>query len=271
MREFIARYAEDGWRVLDGTGNLPHGWRVIQHVKIVLPVAEVASELRRLAPRLHTATRLEGGLQVAPRQYLTEGEPDLWATAEPGARAEIELDDRRIGVSEAIMEVKLATLDPPLPSGDHEILAGGIRRRFSTLDGFPTPAPAGAGSLGHVFERHGTYRPSSLDAAPLTVGAPPRGHVYVCGASTRASTEDLPEPVQPPVLVPFGFRSYTIVGAQPGDVLSLVPPQPPPWLSDIQLDSQCQFFDQPVPFDAEWLIIEGSLGVQLRPAAPASF
>jgi hypothetical protein len=265
VREFLARYADGDWRVLDRTGNLPAGWRVVERVRITRSVPEVADELQRLAPRLHTATRLEGGLQVAPRQYLTRGEPDLWITVERGEQAEIELDERRIGVSDGVLEVRLAELDPPLGPGEHEIFAGGIRRHFTTFGGFPLVAPAGAGSLGHVFERHGTYRPSSVDAEPLPRGGPPRGQVYVCGASAQALPEDLPEPVQPPALVPVGLRAYTILGARHGDLLSLVPSKQPRWLNEIGLVGQCQFFDQPVPFEAEWLVTEGKLGLRVRP------
>lgn len=264
VREFLLRYAENGWRVLDRTGNLPGGWRIVEWVRITRAVPEVADELRRLAPRLHTATRLDGGLQIAPRQYLTAGEPDLWITVEPGERAEIELDERAIAVSEGVLEVRLASLDPPLPPGNHEIVAGGIRRHFSTVEGLPVVTPAGAGSLGHVIERHGTYRPSSIDAEPLASDGPRRGEVYVCGASTRALAEDLPEPVQPPVLVPVGFRSYTILGARPSEVISPVPSAPPRWLGDVGLQTRCQFFDQPVPFEPVWLVLEGKLGIQIR-------
>jgi hypothetical protein len=271
VREFLLRYAESGWRVLDRTGNLPGGWRVVERVRITHAVTEVADDLRRLAPRLHTATRLEGGLQIAPRQYLTRGEPDLWITVEFGERATVELDERTVTVAQGVLELKLSALDPPLAEGEHEIAAGGIRRHFNTFSGFPLSAPAGTGSLGHVLERHGTYRPSSVDAEPLPGGDPRRGQVFVCGASTRALPDDLPEPVQPPVLVPAGFGSYTVIGAQPGEVLGLLPRAQPRWLQEIGLQVQCQFFDQPVAFEPEWLIVEGRLGTQIRPlrAPPA--
>ena len=265
VREFLTRFAESGWRVLDRTGNLPRGWRVIERVKITQAVPEVDHDVRRLAPRLHTATRLEGGLQVAPRQYLTGGEPDLWITVERGQKAEIELDDRHIEVTEGVLEVKLAALDPPLVPGNHKIVAGGIRRHFTTFSGFRTAAAAGSGSLGHVLERHGAYRPSSVDAEQLPPGGPPRGQVYVCGASTRARQDDLPEAVQPPVLIPAGFRSYTVLGASPGEILSLLPPEQPRWLRNIGLQAQCQFFDQPVPFEPQWLVLDGRMGSQVRP------
>jgi hypothetical protein len=265
VREFLMRYAETGWRVLDRAGNLPGGWRVLERVSITKPVPEVSDELRRLAPRLHTATKFEGGLQVAPRQYLTGGEPDLWITVERGESVEIDLDERKIAVSENVLEVELASLDPPLPPGDHEIFAGGIRRHFSTFEGFPIATPASASSLGHVMERHGTYLPSSVDAEPLPANGPRSMEVYICGASTKGRVEDLPEPVQPPILVPFGFRTYAVLGAEPGEVLSLLPPKHPWWLRDAGLYGQCQFFDQPVPFEAQWLVLNGRLGLQVRP------
>jgi hypothetical protein len=265
VRGFLSRYAENGWRVLDKSGNLPAGWRIVDRVRITRAVREVADELWRLAPRLHTATRLVGGLQVAPGQYLTRGEPDLWITVEHGDRAEIELDEETIAVSEGVLEIRLSEFAPPLPAGDHQLVAGGIRRRFSTFDGFPLVAPAGAGSLGHVIERHRAYHPSSVGAQALPPGRPRRGQVYVCGASAEALAEDLPEPVEPPVLVPVGFSAYSILGARPGEVMSLVPPPPPRWLRDIGLDGQCQFFDQPVPFEPVWLVLHGRLGTQVRP------
>ncbi len=265
VRDFLNKYADSGWRVLDRRGDLPAGWRIVDRVRITRAVPQVADALRRLAPRLHTATRLVGGLEIAPDQYLRRGEPDLWITVEHGDRAEIELDGRVTAVPEGVHEIHLSELDPPLPAGEHRLAAGGIRRRFSTFDGFPLVAPAGAGSLGHVIERHRTYRPSSTDAEALLPGGPRRGQIYVCGASAKARPEDLPEPAQPPVLVPAGFRAYTILGARPGEILSLLPPPPPRWLRDIELSARCQFFDQPVPFEPVWLILDGKLGIQVRP------
>jgi hypothetical protein len=264
VREFLMRYAENGWRVLDRAGNLPNGWRVIERVRITRAVPEAADVLRRLAPRLHTATRLDGGLQVAPKQYLTGGEPDLWITVERGERASFELDGRALAVSEGVLDLKLSALRPPLAEGNHEILAGGIRRHFSTFPGFPVSIPAGAGSLGHILEGQGVYRASSADAEELPTGGPRRGQVFVCGASTQGRPDDLPEPVQPPVLVPAGFQIYTVLGARPGDVLTLLPPVQPRWLREIGLHTRWQCFDQPVPFEPQWLVVEGQLGTQIR-------
>jgi hypothetical protein len=264
VRGFLARHAEDGWRVLERAGNLPSGWRVITGVRITHAVHDAPDELWRLAPRLHTATRLDGGLQVAPRQYLVGGEPDLWITVERGERASVELDDRTLTVSEGVLEIQLASLDPPLPTGSHEIVAGGIRRHFSTFGGFPVAAPTGVGALGHILERHSGYLPSSTDAEVLPA-EPRRGQVFVCGASTLGAPDDLPEAVQPPVLVPTGFRAYVVLGARPGEVLTLLPPGKPDWLRAAGVTTTCQFFDQPLPFEPAWLIVEGNLGKQVRP------
>jgi hypothetical protein len=273
--EFLADYAERGWQVLEQTGNLPKGWRVVQGIRIVKQVTRVDDELRRLAPRLHTATKLEGGLQVADRQYLTAGEPDLWVTTESG-RATVQLDDHNEELIEGILRVRLADLKPPLQPGPHELTAGGIRRRFSTLPGFGVVNTSGTGSLGHVFEVHGNYQPASDDAEELPGREPPRGRVFVSGSSAKARPEDLPKPLEPPILVPAGFRDYTVLGATPGEVLRLLPPACPAWLkrvtvldgagpTPLTLGSKFQFFDQPVPFAAMWLIVSGELGARILP------
>ena len=56
-----------------------------------------------------------------------------------------------------------------------------------------------------------------------------------------------------------------ILGSSSGGILSLVPPPSPAWLSKLELGEQ--FFDQPVPFEPQWIVLEGGLGLQIRALA----
>lgn len=253
--------------MLDNRGNLPTGWVVVERVQIASAVAAVPDELRRLAPRLNTATRLDGGLQVAPGQYLTEGEPDLWVTIEGHQRAIVEIDGTEERLSAGIAEFPLSRSVPPIPPGEHTIVAGGITRRFVSFTGFPLTSPHGTGALGHALERHAHYVPLSGHAIELAGDDPPRGHVYVRGAAARGLEEDLPHPIAPPILLPVGFESYAILGAHPGELLTGAAPSPPRWLESLGLGARWQFFDQPVPFSPEWVILQGRLRIRVRPAA----
>jgi hypothetical protein len=266
LRAFLNLHARAGWRVLDNAGNLPPGWVVVEQVHVASAVEAVPDELRRLAPRLNTATRLEGGLNIAPRQYLTRGEPDLWITIEHGQEATVEIDGTAERLPGGVAEFRLSRSLPPLPPGEHTIVAGGIIRRFTSFPGFPVASTQGTGALGHVLERHAHYVPLSGHATELPVSEPPRGRVYVRGAAARGRGEDLPHPVAPPVLLPVGFEAYEILGARAGELLTAVPPTRPAWLHALGIGDRWQFFDQPVPFEPEWVILQGGFGIRIRAA-----
>jgi hypothetical protein len=268
IRAFLRRHASHGWREIAPKSALPSGWNLIENISIRTPPADVPHRLQRLAPRINTATRLDGGLSIVPRQYLKDGEPDLWVTVEKGQDPGVKVDGKPYTVGEQIAELPLSRVSPPLPAGDHEVVAGGISRHFSTFDGFPMVQPHGCGCLGHILARHSTYQPATVN--PTELGSqPPRGTVWVTGAAPIADPADLPLPLFPPVLLPMGFERYVVIGAAPGELLSVVPPEKPPWLDSLGLGDQCQLFDQTVPFDAQWLLLHGKLGAQVRALARA--
>jgi hypothetical protein len=268
VREFLSAHAETGWSEANAS-TLPNGWHVIRGVRFAHAISEAPSGLDALAPRLHTATRIAGGLQVAPALYLTRGEPDVWISVAGGDLATVKLDGTEIPVDGAL-ELRLSALNPPLEEGQHELLAGGITRHFTTSLGFPVTATPGTAAYGHVFERHTHYRPKSVDAAKLERKPPPRGTIYVSGASVIGDQADLPEPIAEPALIPSGLADCVVLGASPYEVLSPITPDKPRWISRL-VDAPAQFFDCPVPFAPQWVVGRGAGRLQVRPLTSTPF
>lgn len=261
VRDFLEKHADRGFSEIE-TNQLPRGWHVFRGVRFTRAVALAPPDLTPLAPRMHTATRIAGGLQLAPALYLTGGEPDVWISIGEGETATVELDGEPTHVKGAL-ELRLSTLEPPLGEGQHELLAGGIRRHFTTTTGFPVVRPAGAAEYGHVFERHNNYLPKSIDAVHLGKREPPKGTVYVSGASVIGDPADLPQAPAEPVLIPNGLTNYVVLGASPYELISPIPPQKPRWIRRF-VNAPGQFFDCPVPFAAQWVIARGRDGIQVR-------
>ena len=256
---FLRRHAQPEWRVLPPPdGNLPVGWLVIDRVFLTSSASSsetVPPALKRLVPRLDTATHFEGGLQVAPGIYLTGGEPDLWVTVGEGQEAgSVEIDGRTQEMPPGAAEFKLSEFG--LEEGGHAIVAAGITRRFESLNGYPLIATHGTAARGHVIQRHGTYAATSEAATHLENLQPPRGTVHLCGAAAIALSEDLPLPDASPVLLRSRYESYELLGPVPGQVVSVSCPERPEWLAGLGLADRWQFFDQPVPFPAQWVVLQ---------------
>jgi hypothetical protein len=264
VRDFLTAHAEHGWSETQAQ-TLPSGWHVIRGVRFAHAIPDAPPGLAALAPRLHTATRIAGGLQVAPALYLTQGEPDVWISVAGGDLATVRLDGSEMRVDGAL-ELRLSALKPPLEEGQHQLVAGGITRHFATSPGFPVTAAPGTGAYGHVFERHTSYRPKSVDAAKLERKPPPRGTVYVSGASVIGDEADLPEPVAEPALIPNGLADYVVLGSSPHEVLHPITADKPRWIG-LLVNAPAQFFDCPVPFAPQWVIGRGATGLQVRPLA----
>ncbi len=272
LRDFLGRHAQHGWREASPAGDLPSGWVAFSGVRMTAAVTTAPPAFGRLAPRLNTATHLEGGLEIAPRQYLTGGEPDLWITVAPGEECDVEIDGDVERFRAGVIPLRLSVL--ALPPGSHQVRAGGMARNFTSFHGFPTTAPAGTGCLGHRIERHGTYRPTSPAASELPPGGVPRGHVHLAGAVPSARPEDLPTRAREPILLRTGF-DYTLLGSNPGEVQHILPPPAPGWLRGLGLGERVQFFDHPSPFAVQWVVRRRGLAPQLTalardPAPPGS-
>jgi hypothetical protein len=263
VRNFLRTHAEPGWRPLPETGALPAGWKVLDRVQVTSPATPAQDHLAPLAPRFGTSTSFEGGLEITRSQYLVGGEPDLWVTIDERGEAQLEIDGETVQLGGGVVRFRLSEMD--LPAGDHYVRVGGLTRRFSTFAGFETAAPSGTGTLGHALRRGHGYSPEAAGAESLPHAEPPRGTVYVCGASARADPADLPEPLAPPILLPAGFHRYVVLGCAPGEVVEISDPHGPTWLSKIGLGGQYQFFDQPLRFEAQWVILEGRANTQVRP------
>lgn len=262
LRAFLGRYAQGEPVLTTPAGNLPAGWIIATGVRIASAVTTAPQELSRLAPRLNTATRIEGGLEVAPRQYLVGGEPDLWVTVAEGEMCDVDIDDERERLRGGVVPFRLSQFG--LPPGPHRIVAGGVTRLFSSFSGFPVVHPPGVGTLGQELRKHGNYQPVSAIAHHLASGAQPRGTVRVAGALVTGAADDLPRGDRPPVLLRTGF-DYMLVGARPGELLTVARPPTPEWLEAAGLADQVQYFDCPSPFTIEWAIRRGQLGISVMP------
>lgn len=264
---FLGRHAQPSWRRLpQPEGNLPVGWFVIDRVFLTSSPESISPELKRLAPRLDTATHFEGGLPLTQGVYLTGGEPDLWVTVGEGQEAfTIDIDSRTEQMAAGAVEFKLSEFG--LEAGTHTITAAGITRRFESVPGFPIAATHGTGSRGHVIQRHRTYAATSEVATPLEDLEPPRGTVHLCGAAAIALAEDLPLPDSAPVLLRSGYERYELIGAVPGQVMSVSCPERPDWLAGLGLEDRWQFFDQPVPFPAQWVVLRSHGRTRVEPLA----
>lgn len=270
VRGFLDAHAEQGWCEAPGSGNLPEGWRVLQRVRITSSATPAEPYLRPLAPRFGTASGFEGGLRVTRGQYLTGGEPDLWVTVAPGDEPEVTVDGERVELTGPATEIRLS--QSGLEAGDHRVRIGGLTKDFTTFPGFDLVSTAGSGSLSHVLRKARGYAPLSAGPNEVPEEGPARGTVRVSGASVTAHPDDLPQPLSPPVLLPAGFRSYVVIGRSPAEVLETEAPAEPEWLRRIGVENQFQYFDQAVPFEAQWLIATGSSGAQVsaiaRPPGP---
>ena len=262
VRQFLSDHAETGWREAPSTGNLPEEWRVLDGVRISSPASPSEPYLKPLAPRFGTASSFEGGLRVRGGMYLWGGEPDLWITVATGDEPGVTVDGEPIVLEGPISRIQLSKLS--LSAGEHRVEIGGLTRYFTTFEGVRIAAPSGAGSLAHVLRKGAGYAPIGAGPQALPQGDQTRGTVRVSGASVIADPGDLPEPVQPPVLLPAGFKRYAVLGRHPGELLEPSVPAEPRWLTRIGIRDQFQYFDQPAGFEAQWLIAAGAAGVQVR-------
>ena len=262
LRAFLGQNAERGWRIQRRAGDVPRDWLVADRVRIAAVPPSVPDSLRRLAPRLNTAMRLEGGLPLGRQLYLTGGEPDLWITVEDDAGVELAIDDTAERLGKGIVKFALRDLD--LQPGPHAVTAAGETRRFRSEATYGVVVPDGAGKLGHVLERHGTYMPQDSIATAVQPGQVPRGQVVVCGAHVAGASSDLPSDPFPPVVVRCGFSRYAVVGALPGQLARPNAPTRPRWLSAIDPPPTYQFFEFTTPFRAQLVLYSGISGVRVR-------
>jgi hypothetical protein len=254
--DFLEQHADPGWRVLPASTALPEDWTLVERVVVPGPVPGIKGPLARLAPQSGVAPRLSGGLRVARGQYLHGGEPDVLLPPELGT-AQVVVDGRSYN---AVGLLKLAELG--LRTGEHTVTVGGVTRRFITFDGFPA-AVSGTGSLGYVFKKPTRHVLEYPEPVEIPAASPPRGTIYVSGAFVAGASEDLPRLPEVPILLRSGFASHDVLGAAVGDVRHVSDPPQRQWLRALKLSQQ--FFDQPLPFEPQWLVIHGGIGIRVRP------
>ncbi len=256
--------------------GLPSGWSLIGPFRLTTAPQDPPARFARFAPRMFSATSLDGGLrlsepQLTPPIYLSGGgEPDVQISVEPGHDLAVVLDGVEHPLRDGALELALSEMD--LPEGEHELIAD-VTRRFTTRNGFRDMIPPGAGSMGYRLACHGSYQPESLAAEPLPDREPPRGWVYVSGAVATGRVDDLPLGDRRPLLVRAGRRRLHVIGAGPGEVVD-APSDPPHWLTQLKQPSAdgqtprtsladfVQFVELEPPFEPMWLLTESGDGTR---------
>jgi len=214
--------------------------------------------LERLAPRLNTASRIEGGLRVAPRIYITRGEPDVYITVGDGETYEVILDREQLVSGSSAKLLALSDFD--IPCGHHKLDVAGRTFHFETITSFGDIVPAPDKQLALRIERGAPNRPAALFASPRESALSP-DTVEVSGAFISNFETDQTEAASPPEILPVGFARYAILGASPGQCFVRGPVVRPNWISNIfDEDSGFQFFEQEVGFQAAYLIRTSSTG-----------
>src|SRR3712207_9400051 len=51
------------------------------------------------------------------------------------------------------------------------------------------------------------------------------------------------------------------------DALPILPPTRPTWIDALDVVGSWRFFDQPTPFEPQWVLLRGRLGLQIRAVA----
>lgn len=260
VERLLARGGDGGHQLIQAAGLPPH-WRVIRAVRVTEESTSRDPGIGRVTPRTGLTARLEGGLEVAPSGFLTEGEPDLWVSVTTGDNIEVEVDEIQYRWPETVKRVELRKLS--LGAGDHQVKAAGRTLRFTSYDGLTARTEQDRDVLGYELESHGTYKPTAASAVQLEPGSC-KGAVRIVGAAAMGSEDDLPLPLEPPVLLRHGFTSYVVLGKTPGEVVVTEEPSIPPWLEAGLSDEVCQFFDVPCPFEAELVLMKSADGWLVR-------
>lgn len=257
LRDFLARWTEG-----DASGSpvpgIPDGWHITKQFRFTAAPEAVPAEFRRFAPRVLAATSLSGGLPLSRGVYLTGGEPDAHIAIDEKLETTIVLDGEPQAVSGGAITLRLSTLG--LAPGAHS-LAADVTRSFSTVDTFGVPRPSDAGTVAHLFLRHGSYKAEG-DGPGLVEYPLSRGRISVAGAVVLGDAEDLPPAGIEPVLLRAGADEYCVLGASTGAIAAPAHPRSPPWLLYVQLADRYQFVDIPVEFQPVWGLIKARNGAR---------
>lgn len=240
VQRFAARFGDDSW-VFRTPRGIPEGWFLLDGLRLTRVPDYAPPALLRLAPRIVASLSLSGGLPLAPRMYLTGGEPDLQVTFSDSDEALVELD----GVVQRFRTwlVELPLSQQRLAAGEHEVRAGGQRRSFRSEDGFGDEHPDHAGSMAIVLEKHATYLPAGSGVEPVGVGEPKRGTVRISGAHVEAAPEDLPLAPAKPVVLRRMHHRWQLLGPRAGDYEEGRVPSPPDWFRKLPGSPTFPFFE----------------------------
>ncbi|MGE3232610.1 MAG: hypothetical protein AB7O78_02635 [Thermoleophilia bacterium] len=232
--------------------GLPRGWLLLSDAVVTSALAGPAGgdpDLERILPRLSTSMSFDGGLALEPRCYLRGEEPIVHLGLEEPANLLLDGESQSLAAG----GISLPLSDLGLLAGHHSLRLGETSRSFLVSVGDAGPAPAGAGHLSFILERHGPKaRLKALDA--LAVGeAPGPGQIWVSGASVRGNAADAPLDMSRTLLLRRDHE-IVVVGYGPGELMESAETPRPRWLDRIGPGAGAQFYEASCPFPAAFAL-----------------
>lgn len=260
VEKHLTEHAKPGWAPpAPGSRGLPSGWLCFRNVQITTTSVDgVPEDLECLVPRLRVGIRLTGGLKMGRGVWFKGGEPKALITTQEDKPVVVHVDGERVEVLlKGSGEVNLGRLD--LEPGEHEVSAGGQRKRFELRkSNSHTNGALKRELVGHVLRRNNdTFVPVSLSQSTLPQDEQP-GQLSVFGARVLGSPQDVPAPLIEALTLPSGYKRYIVLGRRPGEIVEHnFESEIPPWLLE-QSGSLRDKFELPMAFEPQWLIAIGS-------------
>ena len=264
IESYLARYGEEGWRVMHSRDPIYADWVCITNVRITKFTPTEQGELDCLVPAKQIGIHLSGGLSLKRGVWLKGGEPEAMISTD------VQLPVLLDGV-----EIKIATPDSTiihlqeydLAEGIHTVKVGERERKFAISNsGNDLLGTSRMSQWGYLFRRisDAEFKPLSLTATVVpSADAIPSGQLYVTGTQILHSIADPPPPRQHLLILPYGARKYIVLGHNIGEIFE---PNLPTLLPEWKAESYLQGYKQQVPFEPQWLItISHRNNMTLRP------
>lgn len=251
VRDYVGRYAGQGWDTYGRPGVLPTGWAALKDVEFqAVPPMPTDSRLASLVPAHQIRPVLAGGLKLAPSGlYLTSGEPDVVLPVPLATGLSVVVAGKELPYPPDGGTIRLR--DFGLAPGAHEITAGFATFVVRTVDSLSRPISSAVGSLGHrLIASSNGYQPTSPTAMTLDATAEPA--VTVAGALITGPDEGIPTVVEP-VILHRGEDELWLAGRTPGELYRPTLP-PEPLLGRVVPGLVTNRFETEPPFEVVWII-----------------
>jgi hypothetical protein len=230
--------------------GLPNGWVGFSEVRIHTTAAPhgTSDEILAILPHLTSRLRLEGGLKIDSRAYLSGDGPI--ARIELESATEARLDEKAIQLQSGSVELALQDLD----IGVHKIQVGPASRSFVVVpDSFQALTKNRLGFPIELTRHDARLRAEEPEEAPLNTS---RSRVWITGASVIEHEDDRGIRPAPTLLIRRSAHSVFLVGSARGEAIRIESDRRRPWLSRIDQTVGTQFFEARCSFQPRAVVKE---------------